>query len=123
MLRSDSAFEVAVFPRMVEMVVRIGATGVMSHPVVIFRMNMGSFRVVRLIVEFPVIILRGCGMTSGSTHRSRTMLRDVTIPDSVLATSRLTTSSLAACLRVVTSSLRVVLSKERERNEQDQRDY
>jgi len=84
MSRSKPAFEVAVFPGMIQMIVRIGATGVMSHPVVIFRMR--SFRVVRLIVEFPVLILRRCRPGSGSTYRSRTVCRYVTIPHSVLTT-------------------------------------
>jgi len=87
MLRPDPALEVAMLPGMIQMVVRIGVTGVVSDPAVIFSVHMRSLRVARLIIEFPVLILRRCRPGSGSTHRSRTVLRYVTIPHSVLASS------------------------------------
>lgn len=103
MLWPNPAFEVAVFPGMIQVVMRIGATGVMSHPVVIFSMNVRRFRVVRLIVEFPVLILRRRRMRrgrtgSGSAHRGRTVPRYVTIPNSVLATPGLPSSLMIVLL-------------------------
>jgi len=91
MLRPNPGFEVAVFPGMIQVVMGIGATGVMSHPVVIFSVHVRSFRVVGLIVELPVLILRRCRMGrcrmgSGSAYRGRTARWYVTIPNSVLAT-------------------------------------
>jgi hypothetical protein len=106
MLRPNPAVEVAVFPGMIQVVMRIGATGVVSHPVVIFSVNVRSFRVARLIVEFPVLILRRCRMGSGSVHWGRTVRRYVTIPNSVLAT-----------LGLPSSFMTVLLCEQRQRNE------
>ena len=103
MLRPNPAFEVAVFPGMIQVVIGIGATGVMSHPVVILSVHVRSFRVVRLIVEFPVLILRRCRMGrcrvgSGSAHRGRTVRRYVTIPNSALATPGLPSFGMTVLL-------------------------
>ena len=94
MVRPDASSEMAMFPWMIQMVVRIGATGVVSHPLIILSVHMRSFRVVRLIIELSVLILRGCRSGSGSMHRSRTVGGYVTIPHSVLAT-RARTSKVA----------------------------
>lgn len=97
-LRPNSAFEVAVLPRMIQMVMRVAATRLMSNPAVVFSMNVRSFRVVRLVVEFPVLILRRCRSGSRRVHRSGTVGRDMTIPHTVLAALGLLLPSFTASL-------------------------
>ena len=48
MAASDAAIETAVLPRMVEMIIGIAATGVMTHPLAVV-VNVRSFRVALLI--------------------------------------------------------------------------
>ena len=54
--RSNPSFEVAVLPRMVNVIMCIPAAAVMTHPAIIFSVHMRSLRVSLLIVEFPVVV-------------------------------------------------------------------
>ena len=58
-LRADAGSEVTVFPRMIDMIVGIAATGIVSDPAIIFCMDVRSFGMALLItVGGPLILLR-----------------------------------------------------------------
>ncbi len=58
-LRADAATEAPVFPRMIEMIVGIVASGVVSDPLIPFGVDVRGLRMVRLIAEgAPQIFLR-----------------------------------------------------------------
>ena len=56
-LRADATDETPMLPRMVKMIVRIVAAGIVSDPAVIFRVNVRGFRMAFLIAEIRVVLL------------------------------------------------------------------
>lgn len=68
--RADAATEAPVFPRMIEMIVGIVASGVVSHPLIRFGVDVRGLGMVRLIAEgAPLIFLRRSGTTIGLGRR------------------------------------------------------
>ena len=57
MLRAEAAGEASVLPGMVNVIIGIVATGVVSHPAIIFSVDMRSFRMTLLIVVPGPLIL------------------------------------------------------------------
>jgi hypothetical protein len=55
--RADRAIEASVFPGMIEMIVGIVASGVVSHPLVILRVDVRGFGMVRLIAEGAPLLI------------------------------------------------------------------
>lgn len=58
MLRAEAASEASVLPGMVDVIIGIVATGIMSYPAIVFSVDMRSFRMTLLIVvPGPLILL------------------------------------------------------------------
>jgi hypothetical protein len=57
-LWANAATKVAVFPRMIEMIMGIVASAVVSHPLVIFGVDVGSFGMVRLVSDTAALVFR-----------------------------------------------------------------
>jgi hypothetical protein len=77
MPRAEPTVEMPIFPRMVEMIVFIVGSGVMSNPVPII-MNMRSIRVTRSVLEVPIHLhfrraMKWFGTVSWSRRRTSTV--------------------------------------------------
>ena len=69
-LRPDAAVEPPVFPRMIEMIVGIVGSGVVSHPLICFGVDVRGLGMVWLIAEgAPLILLRRSGTAIGLARR------------------------------------------------------
>ena len=69
-LRPDTAAEASVFPWVIEMIVGIVGSGVVSHPLICFGVDVRGLGMVWLIAEgAPLILLRRSGTAIGLTRR------------------------------------------------------
>ena len=110
--RADGLREAAVFPRVVGMIV--GVMSLMSHPLVIFRVYVGSFRVAFLIAKAaPTLVLLGSALASAvrlaaagfRAPRLRTVCGNVAVADAVVAVLLRRAAPLRATLLFATTLL------------------
>src|SRR5579863_1355689 len=90
--RANWACEMAVLPGMVEMIVRIVASGVVANPLVILRVNVRSLRMALLIIEGAPLIVGGSRRTRRSADRSRPMCRNAAAANAMLRISGMPTA-------------------------------
>jgi hypothetical protein len=109
MAAAKAAVEAAVFPGMIQVIVRVAATGIVTDPMVIV-VNVGRVRMVGPIAEGATVILRaafGCAIFGSTILRaagrsasrwSRTVRWDVAAAHIVSAAAVSTTAALSAVL-------------------------
>ena len=86
-MRANRSGEMPVLPGMVEMIVRVAASAIVSDPMVVLSMNVRSLRMSLGIVEFTMLVLRRRRMRSRSPHRCGTVRRNMTPAHAVFAAS------------------------------------
>lgn len=104
--RTDCTGEMAMLPRMVEVVVHVIASAVMADPVIVLGVNVRSLGMPLDVIVFAVLVVIGLLVTVGSVcrccvGRRRTMSRNMSTTNAVLASMLGTAAALiSAMLRI-----------------------
>jgi hypothetical protein len=121
-LLTDPARKASVFPRMIEMIVGIVASGIVSHPLIVFRVDVRGFGMTLLIAEAaPLIFLllrsgtpiglrrTRCGRCRCARgrrpNRSGTASRNMSIAHAVIAATLLLLTAMALLLLLLAALL------------------
>jgi len=102
-LRSKTAAEVSVCPRLSQVVMRVVGAAIVSHPAVVFGVHVGHVRMA-LLVHSYVVLIRGPGLLSprrgrcarrrGRSCRSGTASRNVSTTDRGMTATALRSAAL-----------------------------